>query len=30
MPEIDIQVPIAEFYEGLDLPPPSTEDSRPA
>jgi Uma2 family endonuclease len=26
MPEIDIEVPIAEFYEGLELPPPSTDD----
>jgi Uma2 family endonuclease len=30
MPEIDVEVPIAEFYEGVDLPPPSAGDSRPA
>jgi hypothetical protein len=29
MPEIDVEVPIAEFYEGVDLPPPSAEDGRP-
>jgi Uma2 family endonuclease len=29
MPEIEIEVPIAEFYEGVELPPPSTEDRRP-
>jgi Uma2 family endonuclease len=26
MPEIDVELPIAEFYEGIDLPPTSTED----
>jgi Uma2 family endonuclease len=30
MPEIDVEVPIAEFYEGLDLPPLPTEDEPPA
>ena len=29
MPEIDVEVPIAEFYEGIELPPPSTEGRRP-
>ena len=29
MPEIDVEVPIAEFYEGIELLPPSTEDKRP-
>ena len=29
MPEIDIEVPISEFYEGIELPPPSKEDMRP-
>ena len=29
MPEIDVEVPIAEFYEGVELPPPSKEDKRP-
>jgi len=29
MPEIDVEVPLAEFYEGVELPPPSTEDARP-
>jgi Uma2 family endonuclease len=29
MPEIGIEVPIAEFYEGVDLPPPSTADRSP-
>lgn len=29
MPEIDVEVPIAEFYEGVELPPLSTEDARP-
>jgi Uma2 family endonuclease len=29
MPEIDVEVPVAEFYEGIELPPPSTEDKRP-
>jgi Uma2 family endonuclease len=29
MPEIDVEVPIAEFYEGIDLPPVPTEDERP-
>lgn len=29
MPEIDMDVPIAEFYEGVELPPISTEDKRP-
>jgi hypothetical protein len=26
MPEIDVELTIAEFYEGIDLPPTSTED----
>jgi Uma2 family endonuclease len=30
MPEIDVEVPIAEFYEGIDLPPFPTEDERAA
>lgn len=30
MPEIGVEVPIAEFYEGVDLPPASVEDRRPA
>jgi len=29
MPEIAVEVPIAEFYEGVELAPPSTEDKRP-
>jgi len=29
MPELDVEVPIAEFYEGVELPPPSKEDKRP-
>jgi Uma2 family endonuclease len=29
MPEIGIEVPIAEFYEGIDLLPVPTEDERP-
>ncbi len=29
MPEIGVEVPIVEFYEGIDLPPPPTEDERP-
>ncbi len=29
MPEIDTEVPLDEFYEGVELPPPSTEDRRP-
>jgi hypothetical protein len=30
MPEIDIEVPLVEVYEGMDLPPLSREDQRPA
>jgi Uma2 family endonuclease len=30
MPEIDVEVPIAEFYDGVDLPPSAAEDGRPA
>ena len=26
MPEIGIELPLAELYEGLDLPPPADED----
>lgn len=26
MPEIEVEVPIAEFYDGIELLPPSTED----
>ena len=29
MPELDVEVPIAEFYEGVELPPPSKEDNCP-
>jgi Uma2 family endonuclease len=29
MPEVGVEVPIAEFYDGVDLPPVSTEDERP-
>ena len=29
MPEIGVEVRIAEFYENVELPPPSTEDERP-
>jgi Uma2 family endonuclease len=29
MPEIGVEVPIAEFYEGVELAPPSAEDQRP-
>ena len=29
MPEIDVEVPITEFYEGVELPPAATEDKRP-
>jgi len=29
MPEIGVEVRIAEFYEDVELPPPSTEDERP-
>ncbi len=29
MPEIGVEVPIVEFYEGIDLPPPPSEDERP-
>ncbi len=29
-PEIDIEVPLVEVYEGMDLPPLSREDQRPA
>ena len=28
MPELGIDVPIVEFYEGVGLPPPSTEDNQ--
>ncbi len=28
MSEIAVEVPIAEFYDGVELPPPSTEDRR--
>ncbi len=30
MPEIDVDVPVAEFYEGVELPPLSGEDERRA
>jgi hypothetical protein len=26
MPEIDVELPVAELYEGIDLQPTSTED----
>jgi Uma2 family endonuclease len=29
MPEIDVEVPITDFYEGVELPPLSAEDRRP-
>ncbi len=29
MPEIGVEVPIAEFYEGIDLPPSPPEDEHP-
>jgi Uma2 family endonuclease len=29
MPEIGVEVPVAEFYEGIDLPPPPAEDQPP-
>ncbi|MGB8840905.1 MAG: hypothetical protein WCC64_07515 [Aliidongia sp.] len=27
MPEIDLEIPLAEFYEGVEFPPPETADA---
>jgi hypothetical protein len=29
MPEIGVDIRVAEFYDGVELAPPSTEDERP-